>query len=115
MGTIGAGMDSSRRAPAGQCGGVAGENTGSLAAAQIPPRARRHGPVARGHADASLASTAAGDPERDATAIPEMTMTRSVLLALLAAMALAACNTVRGLGQDMSTAGRAASDTPEGA
>ena len=41
-------------------------------------------------------------------------MTRSVLLALLAAMALAACNTVRGLGQDMSAAGRAVSDTAEG-
>jgi predicted small secreted protein len=32
-------------------------------------------------------------------------------LALLLALALAGCNTMRGLGQDMSAAGNAVSDT----
>jgi entericidin B len=34
-------------------------------------------------------------------------MTRTILLALIAAAALAACNTMRGVGQDVSAAGSA--------
>ena len=38
-------------------------------------------------------------------------MTRPLALLVALALALAACNTVRGVGEDMSTAGRALSDT----
>jgi predicted small secreted protein len=34
-------------------------------------------------------------------------MVRSILLALIAAAALSACNTVKGMGRDMSAAGGA--------
>jgi predicted small secreted protein len=34
-------------------------------------------------------------------------MTRTILLALIAAAALAACNTMKGMGRDVSTAGDA--------
>ena len=38
-------------------------------------------------------------------------MTRPLALPVALALALAACNTVRGVGQDMSAAGRTLSDT----
>jgi entericidin B len=40
----------------------------------------------------------------------ETTMIRNILLALVAVAALAACNTVRGAGQDIESAGDAVSD-----
>jgi predicted small secreted protein len=38
-------------------------------------------------------------------------MFRTLALLVLASLALAACNTMRGVGQDMSAAGDAVSDT----
>jgi predicted small secreted protein len=38
-------------------------------------------------------------------------MSPRLILALIAAATLAACNTVRGVGQDMTAAGHAVSDT----
>jgi predicted small secreted protein len=40
-------------------------------------------------------------------------MTRPLALLVALALALAACNTVRGVGQDMSAAGRALDETAD--
>jgi predicted small secreted protein len=44
---------------------------------------------------------------------PEASMTRPLALLVALALALAACNTVRGVGQDMSAAGRALDETAD--
>jgi predicted small secreted protein len=48
---------------------------------------------------------------RATEAAPEIRMPRTLALLVLAGLALAACNTMRGVGQDMSAAGNAMSDT----
>ena len=40
-------------------------------------------------------------------------MIRTLVLALLATLSLAACNTMRGAGEDVSSAGHAVSNTAE--
>ena len=42
-----------------------------------------------------------------------MTRTRLLLLALLASLALSACNTISGIGQDVRKAGEVITDTAE--
>jgi predicted small secreted protein len=56
--------------------------------------------VARGGAGASVATTAR-----------EIRMRHTIALLALSAIVLAACNTMRGVGQDMTAAGHTVSDT----